>query len=115
MYIKSQHTLRRTNHGYTRTQDGQVVLAFPKDKNRAALVDSAVVSGVSIDPPNERAGWEMSRMMTDQETIEAMVGNIHLNRMEDMATLQGVSLRFDLGLRLMLVRDRKASGASRCC
>lgn len=72
---------------------GQVVLSF-LTSGSASLVDAAIVSGVSIGPPDEDASWEMPHMPADREWLDLMMEDVNIAGMKNMPDLQAKSLSF---------------------
>lgn len=71
---------------------GQVVLSFLE--SHPDLVDAAVVSGVSIHPPDEEVTWEMPHMPSEQALIDMMMEDVKLAGYDRMPDLQAQSLGF---------------------
>lgn len=71
---------------------GQVVLALLR--YNPSIVDAAIVSGVSIRPPDDKVSWEMPHMPSDQATVDMMMEDVRVAGFERMGTLQEASLGF---------------------
>jgi pimeloyl-ACP methyl ester carboxylesterase len=76
---------------------GQAVLDLVLEQPE--LVDTAIISGVSIDPPDDRAAWEMPHMPTDQEWIDAMTKDIGIVGMDAAGAIQQESFAFSIDER----------------
>lgn len=71
---------------------GQAVLSFLQ--YNPSMVDAAIVSGVSIHPPDEAVSWEMPHMPSDQAVIDMMMEDVTAAGYERMPDLQAKSLGF---------------------
>jgi pimeloyl-ACP methyl ester carboxylesterase len=72
---------------------GQVVLQLLSEC--ADLVDNAIVSGVSIHPPDEQASWEMPYLPTEDERwMQILQEDIEAMGMENAKTVQNCSFDY---------------------
>lgn len=72
---------------------GQVVLAFLTSWNRGSI-RSAVISGVSIHPPNDRAPWEPAYVPSDQAWRELVIEDANKAGPDNIQDLQQQSVAF---------------------
>ena len=76
---------------------GQVVLDVLQ--NHPSAIDAAVVSGASINPPDDEAQWEMPHMPTDQAWIDMMMEDVGIMGMNNAQDLQKQSFAFTVSLK----------------
>lgn len=72
---------------------GQVVLDLLQ-RGEPCLVDAAVVSGASIQPPDDQTQWEMPHMPTDQDWINIMTDDVQIMGMGNAKGIQDQSFAF---------------------
>lgn len=72
---------------------GQVVLDLLQ-RGETGLLEAAVVSGASIQPPDDQAPWEMPHMPTDQEWINIMMEDVRIMGMDNAKDIQDRSFAF---------------------
>lgn len=72
---------------------GQVVLAFLKSWNRGSI-RSALVSGVSIHPPDDRTPWEMPRSPSEQAWLDIVAEDADKAGADNIQHLQQQSFAF---------------------
>lgn len=71
---------------------GQVVLDILQ--RAPELAAAAVVSGAPIHPPDEKAGWEMPHMPSEQEWVDVMMEDVAVMGMENAKGVQEASFAF---------------------
>ena len=77
---------------------GQAVLDFIL--THPEVVYTAIVSGVSIHPPDEMVAWEMPHMPTNQTWIDIMMENVGIMGMDAAGGLQRESFAFSVDGRV---------------
>lgn len=57
-------------------------------------VSAAIVSGASIHPPDDRAGWELPHMPSDQQWLDILMADVQKMGMENAQAVQNESFTF---------------------
>jgi pimeloyl-ACP methyl ester carboxylesterase len=76
---------------------GQAVLDLVLE--HPELVDIAIISGVSVRPPDDQAAWEMPHMPSDQEWVDDMMKDISIVGMDAAGAIQQESFVFNINER----------------